>query len=84
MAAASDLQSAPPALAARFTAVSGVEVVPIFGASGQLTQQIRQGAPYDVFLSANEAYVVATWRKRVTSRPIGLRVRPRAARPHGQ
>jgi molybdate transport system substrate-binding protein len=57
VAAASDLQSVLPALAARFTAASGVEVVPIFGASGQLTQQIRQGAPYDVFLSANEAYV---------------------------
>ena len=69
MAAASDLQSVLPALAARFTAASGVKVVPIFGASGQLTQQIRQGAPYDVF-SPPTKLTFATWRKRVTSRRI--------------
>jgi molybdate transport system substrate-binding protein len=57
VAAASDLQNVLPALAARFTASSSIEVVPIFGASGQLAQQIRQGAPFDVFLSANEEFV---------------------------
>jgi molybdate transport system substrate-binding protein len=57
VAAASDLQGVLPALADRFTAATGVKVTPVIGASGQLTQQIRQGAPFDVFLSANMAFV---------------------------
>jgi molybdate transport system substrate-binding protein len=30
---------------------------PVFQASGQLAEQIKQGAPFDVFFSANEAFV---------------------------
>jgi molybdate transport system substrate-binding protein len=59
VAAASDLQGVLPTLADRFTASSGVVVTPVFGASGQLAQQVRQGAPYDVFLSANMDYIRA-------------------------
>jgi molybdate transport system substrate-binding protein len=57
IAAASDLQSALPRLGERFQAKTGIVVSPTFGASGLLSQQIKQGAPYDVFLSANEAFV---------------------------
>ncbi len=57
IAAASDLQTALPKLAARFKANTGSEPTLIFGASGQLTEQIRRGAPFDVFLSANESFV---------------------------
>ena len=57
IAAASDLQSALPVLTARFRLDRGVEAVSTFGASGSLTQQIRQGAPFDVFLAANRAFV---------------------------
>jgi molybdate transport system substrate-binding protein len=57
VAAASDLQGVLPALSDRFTASTGVKVTPIAGASGHLAQQIRQGAPFDVFLSANMAFV---------------------------
>ncbi len=57
VAAASDLQAALPVLAERFRRAHGSEVVPVFGSSGQLAQQIEQGAPYDVFLSANRAFV---------------------------
>jgi molybdate transport system substrate-binding protein len=57
VAAASDLQAALPVLAERFRELHGTEVVPVFGSSGQLAQQIEQGAPYDVFLSANKAFV---------------------------
>jgi molybdate transport system substrate-binding protein len=57
VAAASDLQAALPVLAERFRGLHGTQVVPVFGSSGQLAQQIEQGAPYDVFLSANKAFV---------------------------
>lgn len=57
VAAASDLQVVMPVLAARFQADTGVEVEPVFGASGQLAQQIKAGAPFDLFLSANRKFV---------------------------
>jgi molybdate transport system substrate-binding protein len=57
VAAASDLQAALPVLAERFEEVHRIEVTPVFGSSGQLAQQIEQGTPYNVFLSANKAFV---------------------------
>jgi len=36
---------------------TGVAVRFVLGSSGQLAAQIRNGAPYDLFLSANAAYV---------------------------
>jgi molybdate transport system substrate-binding protein len=59
VAAASDMQAALPAVAERFQTASGIEVVTTFGSSGQLADQIRAGAPFDVFLSANRAFVEA-------------------------
>jgi molybdate transport system substrate-binding protein len=56
-AAASDLQAALPEVANRFRAMTGIESSLTFGPSGQLAEQIRQGAPFDVFLSANESFV---------------------------
>jgi molybdate transport system substrate-binding protein len=57
VAAASDLQAALPKLAERFRARNGIAITPTFQSSGVLTQQIKQGAPFDVFLAANEAFV---------------------------
>jgi molybdate transport system substrate-binding protein len=57
VAAASDLQTALPALIDRFKSTTKIEVVPTFGASGQLTEQIKNGAPFDVFLAANQTFV---------------------------
>src|ERR1700759_2573225 len=57
VAAASDLQAVLPELIARFQSNHPIDVTPVFGASGQLTQQIKQGAPFDVFLSANQSFV---------------------------
>jgi len=57
IAAASDLQQALPKLADRFRGASGITTSITFGASGQLAEQIRQGAPFDIFLSANESFV---------------------------
>lgn len=57
IAAASDLQSVMPRMIERFKAATGIEVVATYGASGQLAQQIKQGAPFDVFLAANRRFV---------------------------
>ncbi len=56
IAAASDLQFALPEIAAAFKAESGIAVRSSFGSSGNLMRQIMAGAPFDIFLSADEAY----------------------------
>jgi molybdate transport system substrate-binding protein len=53
IASASDLQPVLPALAAKYTAQTGVKIVASFGSSATLTEQIENGAPQDVFLSAD-------------------------------
>jgi molybdate transport system substrate-binding protein len=57
VAAASDLAAVMPELAAGFEAGTGVRVTATVGSSGQLAQQILQGAPVDVFLSADRSWV---------------------------
>ena len=57
VAAASDLVGALPELAREFEAHSGVKVVPSFGPSGALAQQIANGAPFDLFLSADRKFL---------------------------
>lgn len=57
VAAASDLAPLQAPLKASFHRVSGQTLRFTIGSSGELARQIRSGAPYDVFLSANEQYV---------------------------
>jgi molybdate transport system substrate-binding protein len=56
VAAASDLQVALPEVLARFERATGFRVQAVFGSSGNIATQIQNGAPYDVFLSADIAY----------------------------
>jgi molybdate transport system substrate-binding protein len=56
VAAASDLQSALPAIAAQFEKDTGHAVAVTFGSSGNFFTQIQNGAPFDVLLSADIAY----------------------------
>ena len=53
VAAAANLQSVIKVLGADFTKRTGVVVEPIVGSSGNLSAQISNGAPYDIFLSAD-------------------------------
>lgn len=57
VAAAADLQFAFEEIAALFERETGQPVTLVFGSTGQLTQQIEQGAPYDLLAAANVAYV---------------------------
>ena len=56
VAAAADMSAVLPELAAAYSKKSGQAVKLSFGASGNLTNQIRNGAPFDVFFSADEDY----------------------------
>jgi len=53
VAVAANLQAVIKALAQDFKQKTGITVEPIVGASGNLTAQVRNGAPFDVFLSAD-------------------------------
>lgn len=59
VSAASSLTSAFAEIGERFTAETGHRVVFNFGSSGQLAQQIEQGAPVDLFASADASFVQA-------------------------
>jgi molybdate transport system substrate-binding protein len=56
VAAAADLSAAMQEVAANYEKRTGVVVKLSFGASGALTQQIQNGAPFDVFFSADMDY----------------------------
>jgi molybdate transport system substrate-binding protein len=57
VAAAADLQFAFTEIGALFEQETGHKVVFVFGSTGQLAQQIENGAPYDLFASANISFV---------------------------
>jgi molybdate transport system substrate-binding protein len=56
VAAAADLQSAMQEVAARFQKDTGKDIKLIYGSSGNFFQQIQNGAPFDMFFSANLDY----------------------------
>jgi molybdate transport system substrate-binding protein len=56
VAAAANLQSVIKVLQADFKKKTGIEIEPIVGSSGNLVNQIKNGAPYDVFLSADMTF----------------------------
>src|SRR3954471_1200957 len=56
IAAASDLQTALPDIAKQFERAARVKVALTFGSSGNFFAQIQNGAPFDVFLSADADY----------------------------
>ena len=57
IAAASDLSFALTEIADQFARDHGVRVNLVFGSSGVLTRQIRDGAPFELFLSADDTFV---------------------------
>jgi len=66
IAAASDLKFALEEIATAFTRATGEKLALTFGSSGNFARQIRQGAPFAMFLSADEALVEGLARDGVT------------------
>jgi molybdate transport system substrate-binding protein len=58
VAAASDLQFAVEEIAAKFTADTGMTVRLSFGSTGNFARQIREGAPFRIFMAADESFVL--------------------------
>jgi len=56
IAAAADLRPVLEEIAAHFQTLSAAHIKTIYGSSGNFYQQIQNGAPYDLFFSANLDY----------------------------
>jgi len=56
VAAAADLQYAMKAIVGQFEAKTGTQVSVSYGSSGNFRTQIENGAPFDLFFSADEQY----------------------------
>ena len=68
--AAASMKNALDDIDAAYTAKTGVKVTVSYAASSALAKQIEQGAPADVFISADTDWMdYATGKRTSTSRP---------------
>ncbi|MDH7447775.1 molybdate ABC transporter substrate-binding protein [Aquimarina sp. 2201CG14-23] len=77
IATAANMQFPIEAISEAFTTHTGIKNDLIIGSSGKLTAQIKEGAPYDIFVSANMKYPEEIYRS-------GLAVRPPEIYGYGQ
>ncbi len=63
VAVAANVKNAFEEVAAEFRKETGIEVQGVFGASGKIVAQVKSGAPYDVFLSADTEYPEALYKE---------------------
>lgn len=56
VAVAANVKFAFDDLAETFTKETGIEIKAVFNSSGKIVAQVKEGAPYDVFLSADMEY----------------------------
>ncbi len=66
VAAASDLRFALEEIATGFRRETGQAVRLVFGSTGNLARQIREGAPFELFLAADEVFVRDLAREGLT------------------
>ncbi|MEL6652368.1 MAG: molybdate ABC transporter substrate-binding protein [Bacteroidota bacterium] len=73
VAVAANLLAPMEAIVKQYRAETGNQIVLIPGASGSLATQIINGAPYQMFLSANEAYAQSLYEDGIAAEaPIPL------------
>lgn len=85
VAAASDLQFALEEVAGSFTEATGEQLRLSFGSTGNFARQIREGAPFQLFLAADEQFVLDLARDGFTQDEGTLYAMGRVALmvPHG-
>lgn len=69
VAVAANAQYVARALEKEFEKETGVDLELVVSSSGKITAQVEQGAPYDVFLSADTKYPQALYSKGLTLGP---------------
>jgi molybdate transport system substrate-binding protein len=67
VAVAANVQFAMQQLKAQFEKETGIELDISIGSSGKFTTQIEQGAPYDVFVSADISYPTTLYKEGLTA-----------------
>lgn len=67
VAVAANVQFAFKDLQTAFTRETGIDVQSVIGSSGKITAQVRGGAPFDVFLSADMGYPQALYQQGLAS-----------------
>ncbi|MEJ2564457.1 MAG: molybdate ABC transporter substrate-binding protein [Gammaproteobacteria bacterium] len=67
VAVAANVQFAFKDLQTAFTRESGIDVQSVIGSSGKISAQVRGGAPFDIFLSADMGYPRALYREGLAS-----------------
>ncbi|SNS41461.1 molybdate transport system substrate-binding protein [Noviherbaspirillum humi] len=68
-AVAANLQPAFGEIQAAFRQASGHEIKPVFNSSGRFVAQIKNGAPFDLFLSADMMYPESLHKEGLTDGP---------------
>ena len=66
IAAAADLQFALAEIAAAYTAETGETVRLTFGSTGNFARQIRAGAPFEVYMAADQKFIAELHREGFT------------------
>jgi molybdate transport system substrate-binding protein len=69
VAVAANMQYPMNKLKEKFEQQSGIKVEVILSSSGKLTQQIQEGAPYDVFISADTTYPQTLYKNKFATAP---------------
>lgn len=67
VAVAANVQFAMEQLKSQFEKETGIEVDVTISSSGKFTAQIEEGAPYDVFVSADVSYPLELYKKSFTA-----------------